>query len=71
MVQIVELLRLLLAAVVQSGLAFRAGRHAERQDQIATDQEAVEDAQTAAKAAAAGDRDDLLERLRRTGSLRQ
>jgi hypothetical protein len=71
MVQIVELLRLILAAVVQSGLAFRAGRHAERQDQIATDQEAAENAQTAAKDAAAGDRDDLLDRLRRTGSLRQ
>jgi hypothetical protein len=65
-----ELLRIVLAALAQAGVAFKAGQHNARQRQQQIDNQTAREANAASSQAGNGERDDVLDELRRHGNLR-
>lgn len=65
-----EILRVVLAALAQAGIAFHAGYRNAQDRQKQTDERAADNAIEARRTAGTGDRDDLIDRLQETGNLR-
>lgn len=71
---ILEIVRILVGALIQSGLAYRSGRRAAEKAQRKSDLEAAANALDAKADAASADllsRDDLIEQLRNKDRLRK
>ena len=70
MTALVEALRLLIAATIQFGVAFRAGFRTAQDRQKQTDRDQADEAIKARDGAATGDRDAILGELSDQGKLR-
>lgn len=70
MTAVAEIIRVLLAALVRAGVAFRAGWQAAQNRQATIDKDAADEAIEARRNAGTGGRDGLVDELRKSGNLR-